>query len=161
MRLSCVTDGAGVFVEQTFSIIVTAINQPPTISATRGSNHACGEANGGNRVYDRRSRHRRKRPDCDGYVVKSALVPNANLVIGGSGANRTLTITPAAKATGAATITVTVSDARQERDNQLCALQLVSVLCLTSAFGYKVENPRCLWSREALYLAPTLPIISA
>src|SRR5262249_16834561 len=34
----------------------------------------------------------------------------ANLVFGGSGANRTVTITPAANQTGVATLTVTVSD---------------------------------------------------
>ena len=39
-----------------------------------------------------------------------ALVPTANIVFGGSGANRTVTITPAANQTGTATITVTVSD---------------------------------------------------
>ena len=38
------------------------------------------------------------------------LVPNANLVLGGSGANRTLTLTPLANTSGSATITVTVSD---------------------------------------------------
>jgi predicted outer membrane repeat protein len=38
------------------------------------------------------------------------LIPNANLVLGGSGANRTLTLTPAANRFGTATITVTVSD---------------------------------------------------
>jgi len=38
------------------------------------------------------------------------LVPNGNIVFGGSGANRTLTITPAANQTGTTTITVTVTD---------------------------------------------------
>ena len=38
------------------------------------------------------------------------LVPNSNLVIGGSGTNRTLTITPAAGQTGASIITVSVTD---------------------------------------------------
>jgi formylglycine-generating enzyme required for sulfatase activity len=38
------------------------------------------------------------------------LVPNANIVFGGSGANRTVTVTPASSQTGTATITVTVSD---------------------------------------------------
>jgi formylglycine-generating enzyme required for sulfatase activity len=38
------------------------------------------------------------------------LVPNANIVFGGSGANRTLTVTPTTSQTGTATITVTVSD---------------------------------------------------
>lgn len=39
------------------------------------------------------------------------LVPNANIVFGGSGANRTVTVTPANGQTGSATITVTVTDA--------------------------------------------------
>src|SRR5262249_7429141 len=38
------------------------------------------------------------------------LVPNGNIVFGGSGANRTVTVTPAAGQTGSATITVTVND---------------------------------------------------
>ncbi|PYM89329.1 MAG: hypothetical protein DME04_26630 [Candidatus Rokuibacteriota bacterium] len=38
------------------------------------------------------------------------LVPNGNIVFGGSGANRTVTVTPAANQNGTATITVTVSD---------------------------------------------------
>ena len=40
----------------------------------------------------------------------TTLVPNANIVFGGAGANRTVTVTPAAGQTGTATITVTVSD---------------------------------------------------
>ena len=40
----------------------------------------------------------------------TTLVPNANIVLGGGDANRTLTINPASGLTGTATITVTVSD---------------------------------------------------
>src|SRR5437867_817024 len=45
-----------------------------------------------------------------GASSSPALVPNANIVFGGSGANRTVTVTPALNQTGTATITVTVSD---------------------------------------------------
>ena len=38
------------------------------------------------------------------------LVPNANIVLGGSGADRTVTVTPAANQAGTATVTLTVSD---------------------------------------------------
>src|SRR5258705_12174428 len=38
------------------------------------------------------------------------LMPNANIVFGGTGANRTVTLTPAANQFGTATITLTVSD---------------------------------------------------
>ena len=40
----------------------------------------------------------------------TTLVPLANVVLGGSGANRTVTVTPAANQSGTATITVSVSD---------------------------------------------------
>ena len=40
----------------------------------------------------------------------TALVPDANIVLGGSGTNRTITLTPAAKQSGTTTITVTVDD---------------------------------------------------
>ena len=40
----------------------------------------------------------------------TTLFPAANIVLGGSGANRTVTVTPAANQSGTATITLTVSD---------------------------------------------------
>jgi formylglycine-generating enzyme required for sulfatase activity len=45
-----------------------------------------------------------------GRSSNTTLVPNANIVFGGSGANRTVTVTPASTQTGTATVTVTVSD---------------------------------------------------
>jgi subtilisin-like proprotein convertase family protein len=45
-----------------------------------------------------------------GSSNNTTLVPNANIVFGGSGANRTVTVSPAANQTGSTTITVSVSD---------------------------------------------------
>ena len=45
-----------------------------------------------------------------GTSSNTLFVPTANIVFGGSGANRTVTVTPAANQNGSATITVTVSD---------------------------------------------------
>src|SRR5207253_2958157 len=45
-----------------------------------------------------------------GSSSNPTLVPNSNIVFGGSGSNRTVTVTPAANQSGTATITVTVSD---------------------------------------------------
>jgi hypothetical protein len=45
-----------------------------------------------------------------GSSSNTTLVPNANIVFGGSGASRTVTVTPASGQSGTATITVTVSD---------------------------------------------------
>jgi VCBS repeat-containing protein len=47
-----------------------------------------------------------------------ALIPNANIVVGGSGSNRTLVITPVANATGTSTITVSVTDANNVTSTQ-------------------------------------------
>jgi hypothetical protein len=49
-----------------------------------------------------------------GNSSDQALVPDANIDFGGSGENRTLTVTPAAGKTGTATITVGVSDGNAE-----------------------------------------------
>src|SRR5262249_21272719 len=45
-----------------------------------------------------------------GTSSNHSLVPDGNVVFGGSGANRTVTVTPLANQFGSATITVTVSD---------------------------------------------------
>jgi hypothetical protein len=45
-----------------------------------------------------------------GTSSNPTLVPNANIVFAGTGANRTVTVTPAANQTGSATITVRVTD---------------------------------------------------
>jgi hypothetical protein len=45
-----------------------------------------------------------------GHSFNQGLVPDANIVFGGSGANRTLTVTPATNQSGTATITITVAD---------------------------------------------------
>ena len=46
-----------------------------------------------------------------GTSSNTTLVPNANIVFGGGGANRTVTVTPAPNRSGSATITVRVTDA--------------------------------------------------
>jgi len=45
-----------------------------------------------------------------GISGNTMLIPNANIVFGGSGANRTVTMTPATNQDGSALITITVSD---------------------------------------------------
>lgn len=45
-----------------------------------------------------------------GSSSNPALIPDGNIVLGGSSSNRTVTVTPAANQTGMATITLTVSD---------------------------------------------------
>jgi hypothetical protein len=56
----------------------------------------------------------------------TTLVPLGNVVLGGSGANRTVTVTPAANRSGTATITITVSDGSLS-DTETFAVNVASV----------------------------------
>ena len=94
-----------------FTILGRRRQRAPAISAIAGPG-------------DRRRRHHRPahlhhlRPrdsgglaDPDGVSSSNtALVPNGNLVLGGSGASRTITVTPLANAYGTTTVTLRVSD---------------------------------------------------
>lgn len=92
-----------------FNIIITGINDPPTISDITDKSTSeditltipftVGDIDTpvGNLTVS-------------GSSSNQLLVPDVNIVFGGSGASRTLTITPVTNQTGTATITVTVSD---------------------------------------------------
>ncbi len=62
-----------------------------------------------------------------------SLVPNANLLLGGSGAARTITAVPVWGGTGTATITVTVSDGAAQSSDNL-------VLTVSTTSGYAEVN---------------------
>ncbi len=104
-----VSDGTDTATD-TFDLTVTAVNDPPTISDI--TNQATPEDTAlgpvGFTIADVET------PAASLTVTGSSsdqgLIPNGNLVFGGSGASRTITITPAADQSGTATITVTVSD---------------------------------------------------
>jgi VCBS repeat-containing protein len=92
----------------TVRITVTAVNDTPTVAVAAGG--ACGS-------NDRSGTINLIVGDVDGGALtlsakssNPALVPEGNVIFGGSGANRTLTATAVAGRTGVATLTVTVSD---------------------------------------------------
>ena len=65
------------------------------------------------------------------------LIPDANIVPGGSDADRTLTITPALQQTGNAVITVTVSDGELSTNRQFAVMIVPSAnVVLFDAFNY-------------------------
>ncbi|MGE5200198.1 MAG: PxKF domain-containing protein, partial [Rhodospirillaceae bacterium] len=101
---------AGEFVQSDPSnaVTITAVNDAPTISniadLTIFANSSTGPL--GFTVGDE---------DVAGVTVfgsssNTSLVPGANILFGGSGANRTVTVTPAPNQTGTVTITVTAKD---------------------------------------------------
>ena len=94
----------------TFNVAVTAVNTAPTITAI--SNQTINEdGTTGPLAFTI--------ADADdpvgtltvvGTSSAPGVVPNGNIAIGGSGANRTVTVTPLANQNGPVTITLTVSD---------------------------------------------------
>jgi hypothetical protein len=104
-----VTDANGGTASDTFIVMVNAVNDPPTITdiddqvmsedAVRVVPFMIGDV---------------ETPVSallvEGRSSNPALVPDGNLVFGGAGANRTVTITPLADQFGSATITITVTD---------------------------------------------------
>ena len=104
-----VSDGTA-SVDTNFTVTVAAVNDDPTITAI--SNQVIGENTSTGplafTIGDVET------PAGSLTVTSSSsnttLVPLANVVLGGSGANRTVTVTPAANQSGTTTITVTVGD---------------------------------------------------
>jgi len=106
-----VTDADGAAEWDSFVLTVNAKNDPPTISsiADRTIIEDIPSDAYGFTVGDVET-------DAGSLVVAASssnttLVPNENIVFGGSGANRTVTVTPAANQSGTAAITLTVTDA--------------------------------------------------
>ncbi|PQO25744.1 hypothetical protein C5Y96_23325 [Blastopirellula marina] len=104
-----VSDGTTVTVES-FIVTVNAVNDPPSISAIADQVVFVGTATAALPFT---------LDDIDNAVGtlsvsavsdNQTLIPNANIVLGGSGASRNIMVTPASGQTGTALITVTVGD---------------------------------------------------
>jgi hypothetical protein len=104
-----VSDGS-LTASDTFVLTVNAVNDAPTISdiANQTTNKNTATPAIAFTIGDAET------PAASLTLAKASssttLVPTANIVFGGSGANRTVTITPASNQSGTSTITVTVSD---------------------------------------------------
>ena len=104
-----VSDGS-LTANDTFVVTVTAVNDAPTISdvANQSTNEDATTSAIAITVGDVETAAASL--TMSGSSSNTTLVPNANIVFGGLGTSRTVTITPAANQNGMATITVTVSD---------------------------------------------------
>ncbi len=92
--------------------IFIQVNDPPTISGIADQSTNEGTATGSIAFTIRDLETAAADLAVTGSSSNTTLVPNANIVFGGSGADRTVTITPRANQVGSATITVTVSDGK-------------------------------------------------
>ena len=104
-----VGDGALTAVD-TFLLTVTAVNDAPTIADIVNQTIIVNTSTSALSVTIGDLETAAASLVVSGTSSNPALVPNGNIVFGGSGAARTMTVTPAANQSGTATITVTVSD---------------------------------------------------
>ena len=93
-----------------FLLTVNAVNDAPTITSVANQTTSTGTAIGPLSFTVGDLETAAGSLTVSGSSSNTALVPNGSIVFGGSGANRTITVTPAASQTGVATITVTVND---------------------------------------------------
>lgn len=105
-----VTDGDGSTAHESFTLTVTPVNDQPSISDIPDQQTATNTATTPIPFTIADVDNPATSLILSGKSSNTTLVPNANIVFGGSGTNRTVTITPAADQSGTATITITVSD---------------------------------------------------
>ena len=94
----------------TFVVNVTAVNDAPTISNTSDKVISQNSSTGPIPVTIGDVETAAGSLQLTAQSSNTSLVPQSGLVMGGSGANRTVTVTPAANQSGQATITLQVSD---------------------------------------------------
>lgn len=106
-----VTDAGGLFATDTFVLTVNPINDLPTISDVNNQWTPQDTATGAIAFSIGDIETAASGLNVTATSSNPILVPNGNIVLGGSGSNRTVTLTPALGQTGAATITLSVIDA--------------------------------------------------
>ncbi len=104
-----VSDGTAT-TSDTFVLTVSAVNDPPTISTLANQTTNAGVATVPLPLTLGDIETAVASLALSASSSSPALVPVANIVLGGAGASRTVTVTPAAGQTGTALITLTVSD---------------------------------------------------
>ena len=104
-----VSDGTAT-AQQSFVLTVTQGNAPPTISDISDRTIFVGSNTGAIPFTVGDAEPAASSLTLSRTSSNTTLVPTANIVLGGSGTNRTVTVTPAAGQSGTATITITVSD---------------------------------------------------
>jgi len=106
-----IKDASGAVKSEAFIVTVNSVNDLPTISniTDKSINEDNNTGNIGFTIGDIET------PTSSLIVSavssKTSLIPTSNIVLGGSGASRTVKVTPLANQSGSATITVTVTDA--------------------------------------------------
>jgi hypothetical protein len=106
-----VSDGTNTTISSfTVTVQLPATNSPPTISAIADQNGYMDQALGPVAFTIGDGQTPAANLTVSAVSSAESVVPSANIVLGGSGASRTVSMTPAVGQTGSAQITITVSD---------------------------------------------------
>ncbi|MCX6860643.1 MAG: YDG domain-containing protein, partial [Verrucomicrobia bacterium] len=104
------TDAGGLFFEKAFAITVTDVNEAPTISTISDQTTLEDTATGAIAFTVGDVETAAGSLTVTATSSNLGVVAGGGIALGGSGANRTITLTPVANASGTSTITVTVTD---------------------------------------------------
>lgn len=120
----------------TFTLTVNAVNDAPTISAIADQSANTNQVVGPLAFTVGDVETLAASLTVTGSSSNTSLVPDSSIVFGGSGANRTVTVTPVAGQSGTSTITLTVSD------GQLSAIEtfVVAVSAVDQVIGITFRN---------------------
>lgn len=110
IQFSCQDGGGLATASNAITVTVTNVNDNPTISALADQTVSEDAATSSLAFTVSDIETSASNLTVTASSANVALVPNANLVIAGSGGDKTITITPAAHQTGSSVITVTVND---------------------------------------------------
>jgi VCBS repeat-containing protein len=150
-----VSDGS-LTAADSFLLTVNPVNDPPTISTIADQGTAVGVAVGPISFTVADVETAAGSLTVSGNSSNPTLVPNANLTFGGSGANRTLTVTPVPGQTGSATITVSVTDGTATAN---ASFQLtVSPADAASPPGFVLETHSATDGAGAAFNKSVLPV---
>jgi VCBS repeat-containing protein len=121
-----ISDGKGGTATGTVNVTVNSVNDNPTISDITGKQINEDTSTGAISFTVGDVETAAGSLQVSGSSSNQTLVPNNNISFGGSGANRTVTVTPAADKSGTATITVTVTDADNGTSNDTFLLTVLA-----------------------------------
>jgi len=97
--------------ENTFGVTITPVNDAPVISVIQNQSTDDSKSPGPLAFTVNDTETGAENLTISGKSSDTNLVPDTSIILGGSGENRTLTVTPAENSSGTAEITVTVTDA--------------------------------------------------
>jgi hypothetical protein len=147
-----VTDAGGNVASDSFLVTVLDHNGPPVISAIAPQSIRAGTSTGPIPFTVHDPETPAGRLLLGGFSGNRSLVPDSGVVIGGSGTNRTVTVTPAPGHFGTATLFLTASDGFQTTTNTF-PLVVKPGLLLADTFSYPdgpvTTNSGFLWTAHS------------